>query len=49
MNLRERDWSGVDWIHLARDTDKWRALVNTIMNLPVLWNMRRNLKKNAAP
>jgi hypothetical protein len=26
---------GVDWIHLAHDRDRWRALVNTIMNLLV--------------
>jgi hypothetical protein len=23
----------VDWIHLAHDRDRWRALVNTVMNL----------------
>jgi hypothetical protein len=23
----------VDWIHVAQDRDKWRALVNTVMNL----------------
>ena len=23
----------MDWIHLAQDTDKWRALVNMLMNL----------------
>jgi hypothetical protein len=22
----------VDWIHLAQDTDRWRAVVNTVMN-----------------
>jgi hypothetical protein len=26
---------GVDWIGLAQDRDKWRALVNTVMNLRV--------------
>jgi len=26
----------VDWIHLAQDSDQWRALVNTIMNLGAL-------------
>jgi hypothetical protein len=25
-----------DWIKLAQDTDRWRALVNTVMNLRVL-------------
>jgi hypothetical protein len=26
-------WDGRDWIDLARDKDKWRALLNTVMNL----------------
>ena len=26
---------GVDWIGLAQDKNKWQALVNTVMNLPV--------------
>jgi hypothetical protein len=29
------DWGGVDWIGLAQDRDKWRALVNAIMHLRV--------------
>jgi hypothetical protein len=30
-------WTGrVEWIQLSRDRDRWRALVNTLMNLPVL-------------
>jgi hypothetical protein len=33
MDLGEIGFGDVDWIHLARDTDKWRALVNTVMNL----------------
>jgi hypothetical protein len=36
MYLREIRWGGMDWIHLAQDRDKWRALVHTIMNLRVL-------------
>jgi hypothetical protein len=26
---------GMDWICLAEDKDKWRALVNSVMNFPV--------------
>ena len=29
------EWKGVDWINLAEDGDKWRAVVNTVMNLRV--------------
>jgi hypothetical protein len=35
INLREIGCNGVDWIDLAQDRDRWRALVNTIMNLRV--------------
>jgi len=33
LDLRKRGWKGVDWMHLAQDRDKWRALVNTVLNL----------------
>jgi hypothetical protein len=33
MHLGEVGWGGVDWIGLAQDKDRWRALVNAIMNL----------------
>jgi hypothetical protein len=35
MDLWEIGFGGMDWIHLAQDTDRWRALVNTMMNLRV--------------
>jgi hypothetical protein len=35
MHLGEIGWNGVDWLGLAQDRDKWRALVNVIMNLRV--------------
>jgi len=33
MDLGERGWEGVDWVHLAQDRDEWTAVVNTVMNL----------------
>jgi hypothetical protein len=36
MDIREIGWESVDWIQLAHDRDRWRALVNTVMNLRVL-------------
>jgi hypothetical protein len=38
IDLREVGWDGMDWIDLVQDRDKWRALVNTVMNLRVLQN-----------
>jgi hypothetical protein len=35
MDLVEVGWRSVDWIDLAQDRDKWRALVNMIMSLLV--------------
>jgi hypothetical protein len=36
MDLRETGWGSIDWIQLAQDRDRWRVLVNTVMNLRVL-------------
>jgi hypothetical protein len=35
MDLREIGWDDMDWIDLAQNRDKWRALVNTLMNFRI--------------
>jgi hypothetical protein len=35
MDLEEVGWDDVDWIGLAQDRNRWRALVNWVMNLQV--------------
>jgi hypothetical protein len=35
MDLEEVGWEGVDWIDMAQDRDRRRALVNAVMNLRV--------------
>jgi hypothetical protein len=34
-DLRETGFGDVNWIHWAQDRERWRALVNTVMNLRV--------------
>jgi hypothetical protein len=36
MDLRETDWGSVEWNQLAQNKDRWRAVVNTVMNSRVL-------------
>jgi hypothetical protein len=36
MDLRETGWESVEWIQLAQDSDRWWALVNTVMKRWVL-------------
>jgi hypothetical protein len=33
IDLGEVGWGDVDWIGLAKDRNRWRALVNSVMNL----------------
>jgi hypothetical protein len=32
INLGYTEWGGMDWINLGQDKDRWKALVNTVMN-----------------
>jgi hypothetical protein len=35
MDIREVGWEDMNWIELAQDRDRWRALVNAVKNLRV--------------
>jgi hypothetical protein len=35
MDLGKEGWGDVDWIGLAQDRNRWRALVNSVLNLRV--------------
>jgi hypothetical protein len=35
MDLRDVGCGGMDWIELAQDRERWRALVNAVMDIQV--------------
>jgi hypothetical protein len=39
MVLKEVGWGGTDWIGLAQHRDRWRVLVNAVMNLRIPHNV----------
>jgi hypothetical protein len=44
IDLRERGWGCMEWIHLAQDKDQWMSLVNTVMNFRVPQNVGKFLR-----
>jgi hypothetical protein len=36
LDVKEVGCEGMDWIDLAKDRDRWRALVNAVMNVRLL-------------
>ena len=35
MDLQKLEWGVMDWIKLVQDWERWRAVVNAVMNLRV--------------
>ena len=33
MDFQEVRWGGTDWIDLAQERDRWRAVVSVVMNM----------------
>jgi hypothetical protein len=43
MNLRGIGWGGMEWIDLAQDRDRWRALMKMVVNIKVPKNVGKFL------
>jgi len=35
MDIKETEYEGMGWIHLAQDTVQWRTILNTVMSIRV--------------
>lgn len=44
--LRKQGAGGVDWLHVARDTDQWRTAVSTVMKIRVAEEERAGVELN---
>jgi hypothetical protein len=47
MDLIHIGWGGEDWIELGQDRDRWRNLVNAVLNLQVPQNVGKCLSSSA--
>jgi hypothetical protein len=45
MDLRETGWGSMDCIYLAQDRNRWKALLNTVMNLRFPYNIGKFLSE----
>jgi hypothetical protein len=43
MDLREKCWKVVDWMHLDQDKEEWQAFVEMVMNLLVPYKVENFL------
>jgi hypothetical protein len=39
MDLQEVGWAGMDWIYHGQDRDRWKMLVNLVVNVLVASNV----------
>jgi hypothetical protein len=44
-NFKEVEWGGTDWIALTQDSDRWRALVNAVIDFRVSQNLGKEGRK----
>jgi hypothetical protein len=45
VDVKEIEWEGEKWIHLAQDRDQWRSLVKTVINFFGIYTSREFLDK----